>query len=417
MAPVLDLQAGTSVQEIEEMKKPHILITIHYMELGGAESSLIGLLKSIDYNKIDVDLFIHAHHGELMQLIPAEVNILPEVKKYSVLEIPIIDCLKRGFLDVAISRVLAKFRRKRYLRHHQGISTDDDYFFSHYTTWLLPRINPSVEYDLAISFLTPHRIVLDKVRAKMKVAWIHTDYKTLRIAKDLILHEWEKYDRIVSISKDVSTGFLSAFPVLSDKIIEIENVISSEMVKERSTLVDVTHEMPSGYINLLSVGRFSYPKNYDNVPDIARRIVEAGYTKLKWYIVGYGGDETIVRDKIADAGMQDHVILLGKKENPYPYIKACDIYVQPSRYEGKSIVVREAQILCKPVVITNYNTARSQVQDGVDGIIVPMDNEGCARGIMSVIENKELQRRLSEYLSCHDYGNENEVNKIYSLLS
>ena len=259
--------------------------------------------------------------------------------------------------------------------------------------------------------------MLDKVRAKMKVAWIHTDYKTLRIAKDLILHEWEKYDRIVSISKDVSTGFLSAFPVLSDKIIEIENVISSEMVKERSTLVDVTHEMPSGYINLLSVGRFSYPKNYDNVPDIARRIVEAGYTKLKWYIVGYGGDETIVRDKIADAGMQDHVILLGKKENPYPYIKACDIYVQPSRYEGKSIVVREAQILCKPVVITNYNTARSQVQDGVDGIIVPMDNEGCARGIMSVIENKELQRRLSEYLSCHDYGNENEVNKIYSLLS
>lgn len=166
---------------------------------------------------------------------------------------------------------------------------------------------------------------------------------------------------------------------------------------------------------LLSVGRFSEAKNYDNVPDICRRMVETG-VEVKWFIIGFGGDEQLIRDKITEAGMQEHVIILGKRNNPYPYIKACDIYVQPSRYEGKSVTVREAQMLCKPVVVTNYPTASSQIRNGIDGIIVPMDNEGCAKGLAEVIVDKALQERLVCYLECHDYGNENEVENIYRIV-
>ena len=174
--------------------------------------------------------------------------------------------------------------------------------------------------------------------------------------------------------------------------------------------------MPATGLRLLSIGRYHHAKNYDNVPDIARRIVEAGFNDLRWYIIGYGmgGDE--IRQKIAEAGMQDHVILLGKKTNPYPYIKACDVYVQPSRYEGKSVTVREAQVLCKPVIVANYTTAKSQIQDGVDGVIVPQDNEGCAQGMARVIGDAHLLNSLATYLSTHDYGNEREVEKIYRLL-
>ena len=113
--------------------------------------------------------------------------------------------------------------------------------------------------------------------------------------------------------------------------------------------------------------------------------------------------------------MDEHVILLGKKENPYPYIKACVIYVQPSRYEGKSITVREAQILCKPVAIPNYPTAPSQIEDGVDGVIVPLDNEGCAEGLARFIADKTLQERIVGYLRTHDSANTSEVEKIYAL--
>lgn len=166
---------------------------------------------------------------------------------------------------------------------------------------------------------------------------------------------------------------------------------------------------------LISVGRFSEAKNYDNVPDICRRMVEKGID-VKWFIIGFGGDEQLIRRKIEEAGMQEHVIILGKRSNPYPYIQACDIYVQPSRYEGKSVTVREAQMLCKPVVVTDYPTAASQIRNGVDGVIVPMDNEGCARGLAEVISDSDLQKRIVEYLRSHDYGNEREVEKIYRLL-
>ncbi len=172
-------------------------------------------------------------------------------------------------------------------------------------------------------------------------------------------------------------------------------------------------------MNLLSVGRFSAAKNYDNVPDITKRLLSAlgaDYTDIKWYIIGYGADEGLIRQKIAEAGMEGHVILLGKKDNPYPYIKACDIYVQPSRYEGKSVTVREAQMLGKPVVVTAYPTAASQVRDGVDGRIVPLDNEGCAAGLAEFIADDELRARIVENLAKLDFGNMSEVEKFYNLI-
>ena len=166
---------------------------------------------------------------------------------------------------------------------------------------------------------------------------------------------------------------------------------------------------------LLSIGRYCEAKNYDNVPDICRRMREAG-VDVKWFIIGYG-DDTLIRQRISEAGMDDNVIMLGKRANPYPYIKACDIYVQPSRYEGKSVTVREAQMLCKPVVVTNYPTAASQIRSGIDGLIVPMDNEGCAKALADFALNEPLQQQITEYLHTHDYGNEKEVEKIYNLIT
>ena len=114
--------------------------------------------------------------------------------------------------------------------------------------------------------------------------------------------------------------------------------------------------------------------------------------------------------------MEDRVILLGKKDNPYPYIAACDIYVQPSRYEGKSVTVREAQILGKPAVITNYATSASQLENGVDGVIVPMDNESCARGIADLLNNPEKMNELVTNCRMNDYSNAGEIYKLVSLV-
>ena len=398
------------------VQKPRILILIHYLEIGGAEISLIGLLNAIDRTKYDVDLFVYSHRGELMALIPNGINLLPEIRQYSAIERPMKSILREGHIGIAAARLLARVRHWIY-RHTHAINGDDASIFQYVAncvTPLLPMIS-DIEYDLAISFLSPHNICLDKVRAKKKVAWIHTDYTQIHINRRLELPVWSSFDHIASISEAVTNAFITVFPELAPKLIEIENILSQNFVEQRTmpTICEILHH--DGVVNLLSVGRFCTAKNYDNIPLICKHLIEMG-ANVRWYIIGYGSDEALIRTKIAEAGMENRVIILGKRSNPYPYIKACDIYVQPSRYEGKAVTVREAQMLYKPVVVTNYPTASSQIENGIDGIIVPMDNRACAEGIKALIDDKELQHRIVEHLRSHDYGNETEVEKIYKLI-
>lgn len=427
--------------------KPRIFIAMHYMHLGGAEISLIGLLQALDPEKVDVDLFVYSHEGELMKLIPEYVNVLPESKTWSMFEKSLKEVFLNGEIKMGFARLRNKYLCNAYMRQpdHNPLGADCSYL-GFEVSKVLPDVNPSAIYDLAISFLTPHNFVLDHVKAKKKICWIHTDYTRVGVVADLEKKVWEQYDYIASISPEVTKTFLQVFPTCRGKVIEIENILSPDFVRHRAeecvadwgggaeseclrilsigrfseqknfdNLPFICSKMIEEMKKLLSIGRFCEAKNYDNVPDITPRIIEYG-CDIKWYLIGFGGDEALIRQKIAEAGMQNHVIILGKKDNPYPYIKECDIYVQPSRYEGKSVTVREAQMLCKPVVVTNYPTASSQILDGEDGVIVPMDNEGCAKGLAEFILNTEKQNKIIDYLKAHDYGNVNEVNKIYQIL-
>jgi glycosyltransferase involved in cell wall biosynthesis len=405
--------------------KPHILFVMHYLELGGAEKSLVGLLRAIDYSRFDVDLFLYSHRGELMREIPKEVRLLPETAAYACIECPVKDALRKGQWGVVWGRLKAKWQYKRYARrmHPKDGSAIFQYVMNAVEPHL-PSLHHLGEYDLVVSFLTPHNVVLKKVRAKRKACWIHTDYTQIDVNTALELPVWSGYDHIVSISADVTKAFLSVFPTLKDKIVEIHNILPTDFVRSRAeemTAEEVAREMPreEGVINLLSVGRFSHAKNYDNVPAICRIInsqLSIADCQCRWYLIGYGGEEPLIRQRIAEEGMEGKVIILGKRENPYPFIKACDVYVQPSRYEGNAVTVREAQMLCKPVVVTSYPTATSQIHDGVDGIIVSMDNKGCAFSITYLIQDYRLQQAFHEYLEVHDYSNCGEIKKLYNLI-
>ena len=399
------------------------------MELGGAEISLIGLLQSIDYSRYDVDLLIYSHQGELMALIPKEVNLIKEIPQYAQIEYGLRQNVQTGYWSLALAKLRGKVKHRLYKLIHP--SEKEDYSYQQYMMKELLPILPSLydmgEYDIAISFMHPHNIVRDKVKASKKICWIHTDYSVVDVNVEQELPVWSAFDHVISISDDVTKTFLQTFPTLDNKVVRIENILSPSFVRQRAKLIpqsDIEKEMPreTNVIRLLSIGRFCDAKNYDNVPDICRRVNAHlnhngnGIVSVKWFLIGYGGDEGLIRQKIKEAGMEENVIILGKRSNPDPYIKTCDIYVQPSRYEGKSVTVREAQMLCKPVVVTNYPTAKSQINDGVDGVIVPMDNEGCAEGIVAFIQDVKKQPEIVNYLNTHDYGNMDEVNKIYKLI-
>lgn len=381
--------------------------------IGGAERSLLGLLEQFDYEKYEVDLFLKRHEGEFLKYLPEKVNLLKENEKYRTFDVPIKSLLRSHPL-FAFARILSKIALRfhcMFTGEKAGVWMSMQYI-SKYLCPLLPEIEG--EYDAAISFLGVPDILLSKVRAKKRIAWNHTDYSVLGPCKKYDLKIYAKLDYIVSVSDPCTNHFLSVYPRLKDKAVTVENLISKEMIDQFSK--EFIADFPDGKcIKLLSVGRFSHAKNFDNVPEICRRIRQQGLD-IKWYLIGYGGDEELIKSKIAEAGMQEYVIILGKKENPYPYIKACDLYVQPSRYEGKAVTVREAQILHKPVVITAFETSCSQLTDGFDGVIVPTDNEGCANGIAAVLRDKDLQNRLIENTKKTDYTNSSEIEKIYRLI-
>lgn len=394
-----------------------ILIVSQAMEIGGAEKALLGLLEGINKDKIQVELFLLRHSGELLKYVPKSVIILSEQREYSMLGISLKEVLKQKKYNIFWGRLKGRIKANIYAYRNnlKDNSAINDEYSHKYTVNCMPMISEK-EYDLAISFLSPHYFVSERVKAKKKIAWIHTDYETINIDVGSEYNMWSKYDYIASISQNVTKSFLKTFPILKDKIILFENILPMKYIKNIADTATIIEEIKDKEnVILLSIGRFCNAKNFDNVPDICKRILNAGI-KVKWYLIGYGLDEELICEKIKKLNVEKNVYILGKKENPYPYIKHCDIYIQPSRYEGKCVSVIEAQIFNKPVIITNYATSESQLENGVDGIIVPIENDKCAKKIVEIIQNKELQQKLVKATKLKDYSNIKEVDKLYKIL-
>lgn len=389
------------------MKKKILVVFTGAMEIGGIERSLLGLLEAIDYSKYDVDLFLYGHHGPLFSMIDKRVNILPETKELAYLRESFVTKLKNGCYYSAIMRVVDVIKSK-------FISVNHD------LTWakIMRKCAPKIEchYDLAISFFRPFDFIIEKVNADVKIGWVHTDYSNAGEELETLEKDYSRMDYIAAVSRQCAESFIKIFPNLRNKVITIENILSASYIWKEAEKENVISEMPDdGSIKILSVGRFCEAKNFDNIPEICYLLRKLG-VNVKWYIIGYGRDEKLIRTRIVEFKMQDYVIILGKKNNPYPYMKQCDVYCQPSRYEGKCVAVIEAQILHKPVIITKYATSASQLKNGYDGVIVPMDTSQCARGIAKVIQSNEVLEMLRENTFKTNYTNIDEIQKVYQLI-
>ncbi|MEH7884023.1 glycosyltransferase [Bacillus sp. JJ1609] len=397
--------------------KKKILIASFDLAIGGVERSLIGLLNSIDYQSYEVDLMLFKHEGEFFSLLPKGPNLLPENPIYSTFRKSISQICQDGQYPIAVSRIVAKYisNIKGKLKRVEEPGYLTIQYGWEFSRPFLPRLTK--EYDLAIGFLWPHHFIAEKVNAKRKVGWIHTDYSNIFVDKSTENKMWKQLDQIVAVSDECSNTFLEIFPDLKKKTMVIENILSPEFVKQQAELGSALEmkKHPEKTV-IVSVGRLSHAKGFDQAIRACRQLVDKEYD-IAWYIVGYGPLETELQQLIKELKLENHFFLLGKKTNPYPYIKACDIYVQPSRYEGKAVTIREAQILGKPVVITNFPTAKSQANDGKDALITPLGVDGIVTGIQRLLENPLLRETLSKNTTKIDYGNEQEIHKLYRLIN
>lgn len=388
-----------------------ILIASYDLEVGGVERSLISMLNNFDYKNYNVDLMLYSHTGDFMKLLPTQPNLLGENKKYKTFRMSIEETIKLGNLRIGISRILARLKAKSYKNKESGY-IQMQYIWK-YALPYLPKNNK--KYDVAISFLWPHYYVSEKVDADLKIAWIHTDYSIIDTDIQMDLKMWNKFDYIVAVSEDCKKSFLRKYPQLKNKAIVIENITSPNFVKKLSE-EDIEELKDNNIFKVLSVGRYCEAKGFDNAIKAMRILKDRGYDDIKWYIVGYGSNETMLKELIKENNLEDSFILLGKKSNPYPYMKACDLYAQPSRYEGKAVTVTEAQILGKSVMLTNFATANSQVINGVDGYITELSVEGIANGIEKLHNDNKLKNSLENNCMNKGYRNKSELEKLYKII-
>ncbi|WP_130858642.1 glycosyltransferase [Gracilibacillus phocaeensis] len=390
----------------------NILIATFDLEVGGVERSLISMLHHFNYQQYKVDLMLYSHSGDFLEQLPTEPELLQESARYKTFRMSIKQIFQSGYPAIGVARLLAK------LRTHWQDSAETGYqqmqYMWKYALPFLPKLDTT--YDVAVSYLWPHYFVAEKVAAKVKIAWIHTDFSSVDTNEDIDIKMWRKFDHIVAVSEECKKSFIHKYPLLQQKVLVMENVTSPDLIRSLATVQLENPMLDDTRFKIITVARLSHAKGIDQAVRALKLLKEKGYRNLAWYVVGYGGDERMLRELIADASLQEAFILLGKKVNPYPFIKAADLYVQPSRYEGKAVTVGEAQILAKPVLITNYPTAPSQVNDGQDGRICESSIAGIATGIQTLYEHPEQRNQLAEACANTDYANEWELEKLYQIV-
>ena len=394
----------------------NVLIASFDMEVGGVERSLISMLDNFDDKNYAVDLMLYRHQGDFMDLVTNKVNLLDEIPQYTTFRKSIGETFKDKQYGIGLARILSKINAD-FTGEIKRIIEPGYYQMQlmwKYSLPFLPKVDK--EYDVAISYLWPHYCIADKVRAKKKIAWIHTDYSTIEPDINMDLKMWNKFDHIVAISEACKDSFLKKYSKLENKVVVIENITSPEFIRKMANENVDNPMMNDNRFKIVTVARLSYAKGIDNAVRALKMLKDKGYDDISWYVVGYGGDEAMIKGLIKDLELEGSFILLGKQTNPYPYMQEADLYVQPSRYEGKAVTVGEAQILTKPVMITNYTTAKSQVRDGFDGYITELSVEGIANGIEKLYKDSVVRKELSNTCSKTDYFNGYELEKLYKVI-
>ncbi len=391
------------------MKK--VLIVIHGLHCGGAEKSLISFLNFFPGEKWSVDLLVANQHGMFIKEIPDYVNIINDeyaLENYST----VLSQRRKKVCDLTDMYCQMKWQFAKRFSSTGGLSQGE-------LKWKIwgKHIKPlKKHYDLAVSYMNgfPNYYVIDKVNADKKVLWIHNEFEKLGYSYNFEKRFYEKADKIVTISQACVDSILRVYPEFKDKTNVLENISSQTAINAMAVEKIEDEYFNYSGLRLLSVGRLNSQKGFDIAIKSAKILKDRGL-KFLWYILGEGDLRANLTDLISEYNLENNVKLAGIKENPYPYIKNCDIFVQSSRFEGKSIVLDEAKILCKPCVVTKYVTAHNSIKSKINGLLVDIDEVSIADGICTLYQDEKMRKAFVEHLIENPAGNESEIEKYIAL--
>ncbi len=392
--------------------KKNLLFVMGNLRCGGAEKSLISLLQTIDYNLYNVDLQLFSVEGLFLKQVNSKVTILPEIQEYHYFDMSLskalFQALNKGRWDIIFNRIIVAY----IFKTEKNLSRCEQRVWKCISKCV--KKTPK-KYDAVFGFLekSPVYYAVEKVDAIKKIGFIHNDYEKLEMDKNIDFPYFEKLDFIITDSNECKEILVHNFPSFKEKIKIIFNIVSPALIHKLAEET-VQEQFPQG-LKIVSIGRLENQKGYDFAVDALKIVKEKGI-RFHWIILGEGVEKQKLMQQIAKNNLVENVSFVGIKENHYPYIKYANIFMQTSRFEGKSIAIDEAKIVGKPILVTNFSTVNDQITHKETGYITEMNLQSISEGVIELLQNESLRTLLSNNLSKMTLGTESEIEKIYELL-
>jgi len=389
------------------LKKELLFINGH-LNAGGGERSLTDLLKYMDFTKYNVDLLLFEGLGDYVQELPPEVNVIfyDITKTFGSYKACVSKAVKdKDGFTFALRHILLlqKLFGAKALRLARG---------------LFKRLKK--RYDCAVAYRPGFctDFAANAVKADKKISWWHHGaFDMSQKAADRTMRAFNKMDYIASVSESCRRMLLEKFPGLDNKLVTIPNIVDTEAIAKKARLYQPEMRRGADCIRLVSVGRLSPEKNMAVCPDVCRILLRRGF-QVEWYIIGGGVQEKELCDKIKEYGLSESVFLMGSLPNPYPYVRAADIYVHPSLVESQGISILEALSLSKPVVAAASLGPLEFIENKENGILTQPTAEDISGGVMSLLTQPSLRAHVAQRAekTARLYAPEKILARLYDLI-
>ena len=380
------------------MKEKIIFIT-KALWFGGIETALVNLLQYFNYDRYDVTLLVLQADLQMMDRVPGRCRV------------QIIDRDHRAGTD----------RPYPYSRlFHLTEETANPSAFHRAMLWTVPAIK-AAENRLFISHVrkTMARehfrtaIIFSDVVGEIAVRAVQADRYLMYYHHGAMRRVWhdeaayQRVNHVIAVSDSQAASLRRFIPAYANKIRVIHNMIDIRTIRDMGSR-QPEETFDSSSFHIVTVGRVSSEKGMDLAVRTCRELVEKGNSGIRWWIIGGGPAEAEVRALIEETGMGAYIHMTGMKENPYPYMRRADLYVQPSRFEGYPMTVLEAQILGQPVISTDNPGAAEIIKDKVTGILCAPDR--MADVIGELLHNPGQLEQMKQNTAGLDFEKENRIS-------
>lgn len=378
--------------------KKQILFVCYGLGIGGIEKCLVNLLNSMPEN-YDIDVLLMNPQYTFKDQIKRNVRFLNTFDYVLNIEDTLSEIRQRGgiarnlgmFLSYCAFRFKIKLRRNAWTGFKSLLK----------------------EYDIAVAYshhdFSPY-YVIDKVRAEKKVLWYHNgayEQEGHRYERDK--RYYTAFDHVVAVSTDCAKVLEEKFSFREGQLLVLKNICDAAGIITKAS-EDKPVSFEKAAFHIVTVGRMTAEKGANLALDACKQLCDEGRS-ICWHWVGDGNQAASISEKVSELGLDGRFIMEGNQDNPYPFIRWADVYVQPSYYEAYSTTITEAKVLECPIVTTDVGGMRDQLIHGVNGLIVPIDSEAIADAVKTLMDNESMRTGFTAALKKEDFSPENSIQE------